>query len=200
MTLPSLFRKVGIHVPRGVTVDGTVVLGDRQMQLVSSTSTLTEIPPHRFHGGNDPAPARDDTAKAWWIQSPEKRADDIADMRGRFAKLMVLEENNDLAYGVTLDTRLGKFDVLILPQIDGSLPTAVAVKPKRLGRNEARAFRAAPHLYLSGALCIADRLDWEGKGYKTSVAVAWTAHWLACYAAWRMNGVWPTEGYEPHAI
>jgi hypothetical protein len=199
VTLPSLFRKVGIHVPRGVTVDGTVVLGDRQIQSVGA-ATVTAMHPHRFHGGEDPAPARYDTDRAWWVKSPESKTNDIADMRDSFSNVIVFDDENDLSYGVTLDTRRGKFDVLILPQVDGSLPTAVAVRPKRLGRNEGRKFRVAPHLYLSGALCIADSSDWEGKGYKTSVAAAWTAHWLACYSAWRINGIWPTEGYDPRGI
>jgi hypothetical protein len=198
MTLPSLFRKVGINVPRGVTVGGAVVLGSSRIQSASAASAITAMQPHRFHGGNDPAPSRSNKASAWWIQSPDEKQRDISDMRKRFANVTITDTDEELAYGVSFDTGRGKYGALILPQVNKSIPSVFMTHPKRLGRNEGRNFRLAPHLYLSGALCVADASDWDGKGFGTSVAAAWTAHWLACYTVWRMNGVWPAEGYEPY--
>jgi hypothetical protein len=185
-------------VPRGVTVGGAIVLGDSPAQSVGGASAVTPLAPHRFHGGDDLSPDRADTTKSWWIRSPEKKDADIADMMERFSDVTVIDDDQDLAYKVTYETGRGRYSVFILPQVDETLPSVFAIQPKTLGRRQGRNFKKAPHLYLSGALCIADRSDWAGKEYKTSVAAAWTAHWLACYTAWRMNGIWPSEGYAPN--
>lgn len=197
MTLPALFRKVGINVPRHVTVGGQVIL-DRDVSasvLASTSYTHTSVKPHRFHGGEDPSPAQGESADAWWIRDIKAKDDDIEDMRKRFPGVIVLDEGDSLAYGLHLDTGRGKFRLLIVPRSDKSLPSVVVVEPKRLGRTEGRRFKRAPHLYDSDALCVASTSDWEGHNYQTSVAAAWAAHWLACYTEWRISGIWPTEGY-----
>lgn len=194
MTLPSLLRKVGIDVHRGVTVDGTLVVG-RQVLAAAAAGQVTSIQPHRFHGGEDPSPSRDERGDAWWVSDPKRKTTDIADMRERFSDVVVLDENDDLAYGVQFNTGRGRYHALILPHVDGTLPSVVVTRPGRLGRNEGRQFTKPPHLYLNGALCVASQSDWADKGYLTSVAAAWAGHWLACYTEWRMSGVWPTDGY-----
>ena len=64
-----------------------------------------------------------------------------------------------------------------------------------LGRYEGRRFRRPPHLYDSGALCVAATSDWDQERHTTATAVAWGAHWFAAYTEWRMGGHWPTDGF-----
>jgi hypothetical protein len=56
MTVATLLAHVGIEVPRYVTVDGEIVLDPSVSRTVSAAPLRIE--PHRFHDGNDPAPAR----------------------------------------------------------------------------------------------------------------------------------------------
>ncbi len=112
---------------------------------------------------------------------------------------MLLDDGGDYAWVGEIDTGRGRFLVLVLPQLDHSLPSVKVIRPGRLGRPEGRRWRRSRHLYDSDALCIADREDWKPQIHDTAVAVAWAAHWLACYTEWRMSGRWPTEGYVPLA-
>ncbi len=199
MTIPGLLRKVGINVPRGVTVNGQIVLEGRPSGVGVAAAQSYGLAPHRFHGGDDPSPARNDLTGAWWNQDSDARDADIADMRHRFANTTVYTEDGNLAYMVKYDTGRGLYDCLILPQINGSLPAVYFSKSKKPGRRVGRHHAPAPHLYTNGALCIAEESDWDGKGYLTSIAAAWTAHWLACYTEWRITGRWPTDGYGVRA-
>jgi hypothetical protein len=194
MTITSLLRHVGINVPRFVTVDGAIVF-DRPKPTLTTVSTATALQPHRFHGGEDPSPQREDYTSAWWNTDNDARERDIEAMKTSFPGFEVIDSNGDLAYGGIIDTGRGRFPLLLMPQVDGSLPTAVTKSSVRLGRQEGRYWRKAPHLYLSGALCIADSRDWHPGDHTTATAGAWAAHWFAAYTEWRMSGVWPTDGY-----
>lgn len=191
MTLPSLLRKVGISVPRYVTVDGQIVL---ESEVAGYGSGLTPLQPHRFHGGVAPERAQE-LANAWWNTNAAALERDKARMKSSFPEFTCLSEDGHYAYFGEMNTGRGKFEVIVLPMGDQSLPLVSVMQPKRLGRQAGKLFVKPPHLFTNGSLCIADRADWRPQ-YGTEVAVAWTAHWLACYTEWRMNGgIWPTDGY-----
>jgi len=76
MTLPSLLRHVGVHIPRGVTVDGRVLTGHAAVAAVAA-HTATAVVPHTFHGGDDPLAAPAPRA-AWWDNAAGREADKAA--------------------------------------------------------------------------------------------------------------------------
>lgn len=197
MSLPTLLKAVGVHVPRYVTVDGQIVLASPT--VTAGESAPLRVEPHRFHGGQDPAADRIDSCSAWWNQNPVAAQRDKNAMERAFPRFVLLDDDGDYAWFGEIDTGRGRFLVLVLPQLDGVLPSVKVIKPKRLGRQEGRRWRRAPHLYTSHALCIADQVDWKPQLHNTTVAVAWTAHWLACYTEWRMSGQWPSDGHVPGA-
>lgn len=196
MTLPTLLKKVGISVPRYVTVAGMIVT--ESLESHNNIRPATTVQPHRFHGGlESTASNARESGMAWWVLDTEKKDVDIEAMRHCFPRVSVFDDDSTFAYSITLDTGRGRFDCLILPRPDGGIPTIRVVSPKRLGRNEGRYFRRSPHLYNDDNLCVAYESDWNGHNYPSSVAVGWTSHWLACYTEWRMSGQWPCEGYVP---
>ncbi|GGZ78913.1 hypothetical protein GCM10010328_62200 [Streptomyces rubiginosohelvolus] len=190
MTIATLLRHVGIDVPRYVTVDGEVIL-DASTAAVG----VVQVAPHRFHGGEDPSPEREDYSGAWWALDPAAKEADRAHMAAAFPGFYCLEDGGDYAYGGTLNTGRGRFQVLVMPQVDKSLPSVFPRSGLQLGRPAGRRFVNSPHLYLSGALCVAGRTDWDPDRHNTATAVAWAAHWFCAYTEWRITGRWPTDGY-----
>ncbi len=196
MTLPSLLRYVGIDIPRGVSIDGRVLFG-RAATAAVAAGTASAVVPHAFHGGDEPPPAA--TRSAWW-DDPAARDADIADVNRAFPGFRLDQRDGGHAWTGTIDTGRGTFDVTVVADPAGGLPTIVPVTPRVLGRNEGRrGFRPAPHLYLSGNLCVADTSDWHQGEHTSATAIAWAAHWYAAYTDWRLGGPWPTDGYRPHA-
>jgi hypothetical protein len=190
MTIATLLRHVGIMVPRYVTVDGEIVLDGSP--AVASVPLAME--PHRFHAGDDPSPSRTAFATAWWNTETDARAADEAAMRSHFPKFLLLEDDGDYAWGGELNTGRGRYKILVYPHVDRSLPSIVPLR-QNLGRTEGRRWRKPPHLYESGAMCVAATSDWDPEMHTTATAVAWAAHWFAAYTEWRMGGEWPTDGY-----
>ncbi|MFE2423645.1 hypothetical protein [Streptomyces hokutonensis] len=190
MTIATLLRHVGVDVPRYVTVDGEIVLDPP-----AAPAIYTSVAPHRFHGGEDPAPSRDDRSGAWWIVDPVAKEADKAAMATAFPSFYCLDDDGDYAFSGTLRTGRGNFEIMVLPQVDMSLPSVYPKPGLRLGRPAGRKFVYAPHLYLSGALCVADRGDWKKEDHTTATVVAWAAHWFCAYTEWRFTNRWPTDGY-----
>lgn len=192
MTVPSLLRHVGINVPRYVTVNGSIVTGQNGI----APSSVTALEPHRFHGGEDHSPVRNDYAHAWWNTDQVARDADMQAMAQSFPGFNLNTDGGDYSYHGIIDTGRGKFGVLLLPQVDHSLPSAVPAPHPKLGKRVGRVWRDAPHLYLTGNLCIAGVSDWDPARHTTATACAWAAHWYAAYTEWRMsNNSWPSEGY-----
>ncbi len=197
MTLPSLLRRVGIVVPRGVSVDGRVLTG-RAATAAVTAGAATSVVPHMFHGGDDPAPVPCE-APPWW-DDPAAREADLAAVARAFPGFELDSSGGGHAWTGTIDTGRGRFAVKVIADPSGGLPTVVPVLPRALGRREGRrGFRAAEHLYVSGNLCVADASDWDSATHTSATAIAWAAHWYAAYTDWRLGGPWPTDGYRPHA-
>jgi hypothetical protein len=192
MTVATLLAHVGIDVPRYVTVDGKIVLNSSGPR--AAVVSPMRIEPHRFHGGDDPAPPRNKYDKAWWSTDLEARALDENSMRTHFPGFSLHSENGDYFWSGKINTGRGMFAILVLPHVDHSLPSVVPSN-KNLGRPEGRRLRKPPHLYNSGALCVAAATDWDPSRHTTATAVGWAAHWFAAYTEWRMRGYWPTDGY-----
>lgn len=193
MSITTLLRHVGVTVPRYVTVDGEIVLDSSQAG--ATVAAPMAVQPHRFHGGDDPAPPREAYADAWWNTDVEARAADEAAMRTHFPGFVQFGDEGDYAYGGQINTGRGRFDVFVLPHVDHSLPTVIPLH-KSLGRHAGRRLIRPKHLYDNGNLCIAALSDWDPDRHTTATAVGWTAHWFAAYTEWRMTGQWPTEGVD----
>ena len=203
MSLPTLLRHVGIHVPRGVTVDGRIVLG-----APAPDSAVTPVAPHTFHGGPDPEhppgprshdePSRQD-GSAWWNMFPAQFEADRAAVREAFPSFRLNRDNSSYTWRGVVDTGRGRYCINVVGNRTGGMPFMRPLQPRRLGRQEGGRWRPSPHLYTSGGLCIADTTDWIPEQHTTATAIAWAAHWLAAYTDWRLGGPWPTDGYRPYA-
>jgi hypothetical protein len=190
MTLPSLLRHVGVHVPRGVTIDGRIVLGDE------TGTAVTPLTPHTFHGGTAPPDA---PVKPWWDADLDRRAADILAVSRHFPGFRFDDRGGRYRYDGTINTGRGRFGIAIVGNRTGGLPHVVPVTPRTLGRREGRrGVRRAEHLYTNGNLCVADTKEWNADDHNTVTAIAWAAHWLAAYTDWRLGGPWPTIGYHPN--
>lgn len=187
MSLAPLLRHAGLSVPRFVTVDGQVVFDPSASSLPSHA-----LEPHTFHGGPDPVTSEATTP--WWTLDPDAKAVDVAAMREAFPGFTQFCDEGEYAYGGIIDTGRGRYQCLVVPMRDRSLPSVIPLN-RNLGRAEGRRYMRPPHTYLSGSLCIADTADWDADRHTTATAVAWTAHWFAAYTEWRLfGGPWPTEG------
>lgn len=188
MSIATLFRHVGIDVPRYVTVNGTVVTDP------ALAPGGLSVDRHRFHGGAEPEVEGPGLASAWWNRDVERRRRDEAAMRMYFPGFALHAEGDEYLWSGVIDSGRGTFRVGIVPRVDGSLPLVISLN-RTLGRHEGRRFKRSPHLYDSGSLCVAAFSDWDPARHTTATAVGWTAHWFAAYTVWRMSGRWPTEGY-----
>src|SRR5450759_1014768 len=190
MTLPSLLRHVGVHIPRGVTVDGRVLTGHAAVAAVAA-HTATAVVPHTFHGGDDPLAAPAPRA-AWWDNAAGREADKAA-VHASFPGFVLDDNEGGYVWHGAIDTGRGRFRIEVVGCRGNGLPHIVPVLPRALGRPEGRrGFRNAEHLYTSGNLCVADTSDWDPQVHTTATAIAWAAHWFAAYTGWRIaGGPWP---------
>lgn len=192
MTIPALLEHVGVHVPRYVTVDGTIVF--EQTATAMPQAAPMALQPHQFHGGEDPAPERIKYADAWWNSDACARSVDEEAMRTYFPGFVQFAEDGGYAYGGEINTGRGRFRVLVLPHIDRSLPSIIPLN-KNLGRPMGRRLERPPHLYTSGNLCVASASEWKPLEHTTATAVGWAAHWFAAFTEWRITRRWPTDGF-----
>lgn len=188
MSIATLFRHVGIDVPRYVTVNGTVVTDP------GLAPGGLSVEPHRFHGGAEPEVEGPALSAAWWNQDVERRQADESAMRKYFPRFALYAEDGEYLWAGAIDSGRGTFRVGVAPRPNGSLPIVVPLN-HTLARHEGRRLKRSPHLYDSGSLCIAALSDWDPARHTTATAVGWTSHWFAAYTVWRMSGQWPTEGY-----
>lgn len=192
MSLPALLRRVGVNVPRGITINGRVVVGAEATQAVAA-GTATLLRAHTFHGGENPE--QPDATAPWWDDAVA-RAVDVAAVAAAFPGFTLDDTDGRYVWRGLIDTGRGRFTVEIVGSPSRSLPRVVPTMPHRLGRPEGRRFRKSDHLYLNGDLCVADQDDWLPAEHTTATVIAWAAHWYAAYTEWRMSGVWPTLGYS----
>lgn len=201
MTVTSLLGHVGVHVPRGVTIDGRIVLGTPVVGRA-----VTALEPHTFHAGPGPEfpsepypsaepPQPDDDA--WWNLAPSRLEADQAAVRAAFPSFQLIRDNGSHTWQGVLDTGHGRYRIDVAGNRTGGMPFIWPVQPRRLGRHEGARWRPSPHLYTNGGLCVAETTDWIPERHTTATAIAWAAHWLAAYTVWRIGGPWPTEGYRP---
>lgn len=195
MTLPGLLRRVGLNIPRGVSVDGRLLTGYAATAAVTA-GTATSVAPHTFHGGDDLPLSR--THSAWW-QDPTRRDADVSAVSQAFPQFRLSEFDGAYTWTGRIDTGRGRFMIDVVGDPCGGLPQIIPVLPHTLGRSEGRrGFRKSEHLYVSGNLCVADISDWDRDVHTSATAIAWAAHWFAAYTDWRLGGPWPSDGYQPH--
>lgn len=203
MTLTTLLRHVGVHVPRGVSVDGRIVLG-----VPALGKGVTPLEPHTFHGSADckPSPIRHSSCNslgeyehAWWNLDPTLLEVDQVAVRAAFPSFRVSRDDGNYRWAGVINTGRGRFRVGVVGNPTGGIPYVGPLLPRRLGRHEGARWRPSPHLYVSGGLCVAEAKDWIPERHTTATVVAWAAHWLAAYTDWRLGGPWPTDGYRPYA-
>lgn len=200
MTIAALLRHHGVNVPRWVSVDGRIVFDNVTTTPASSThpihGTVTPVANHTFHGGEDPPADSGNEESPWWEDAHRLNRHRRA-MEDSFPGWKYLEPTEGLgpSWGGTIDTGRGKFLVAIYTRRDEGLPMVMVLGPK-LGVNAGRRWIPAPHLYLSGSLCVAAAEDWDPKEHTVATVVAWAAHWLAAYTEWRMSRCWPVEGSQ----
>jgi hypothetical protein len=191
MTIAQLLSHHGLREPRWIEVNGKVAFGPPAVG-----TDMTALEPHTFHGGDDPEDT--DVADTPWWQDDQEVARHVDAVKTAFPAFILMPDEDDgpPSFGGLLDTGRGKFKVLVIMRRDGGLPFVHVVGP-RLGRQEGRRWRHAPHTYTSGAICVADQSDWRQGQHSAATVIAWAAHWLAAYTEWRFTGRWPVEGYVP---
>ena len=200
MSLNKALARFGVNNKRFVTTTGLVVFDGVTKTTDGYTHArhghVTAVEPARFHGGEDP----EDTAEQrWWLTQPEdaqRHADAVADAFPGFTYIAGDDEHPP-AFAGTLNSGFGVHEILILLRSDRGLPFVV-IPNRRLGKQRGRHWRRAPHLYDSGALCVAGRDDWNPDQHTAATVIAWTAHWLAAYVFWLADSQnrWPTEGQD----
>jgi hypothetical protein len=199
MTLPSLLRHVGVNVPRGVTVDGRIVIG-----ATVAMEGVTALEPHTFHGDLDrQAEARPldmrhaHRDKAWWNLNAGRREADKLAVITAFPGFTLNDTDGDYSWLGVIDTGHGRYQIEVEGHPAEGIPLIWPKQPRRLGRHEGGRWRQPPHLYLSGRLCVAETSDWLPEKHTTATAIAWAAHWLAAYTVWHTGSSWPTDGFRP---
>lgn len=196
MSISTLLRHVGLHAPRGVSVDGRVLTGDA-LAAGLAAGTATRLTPHTFHGGEDPAD--DDNVEPWWIDEVARERD-VAAVRRAFPGFRLDDANGGYAWTGMIDTGRGHFEVSLDGNPNHRLPRIRPIHPSRVGRNHGRrGFRRPDHTFLSGNLCVAEEADFDPARDTTATVIGWVAHWCAAYVDWYVGGHWNVEGYRPHA-
>lgn len=198
MSMAQLLSINGARTPRFITVAGRTVFGS-----VTATASglihpehglVTAVAPGTFHGGGDP---EDDGQHHWWADTETMRPH-IEAMSHSFPGFVYVEPVGEMApwwHGM-IDTGRGAFHVGVFLRQDEGLPHVKVLSKQRLGRNCGRRFVRSPHLYDSGALCIADQSDWDITAHTAATATAWAAHWLAAFTEWRITLKWPVEEFR----
>lgn len=205
MSLPSLLSHFGIDDQRFVTSTGRVIfdgvtkspLGQRHSH--PEYGVVTPVETHRFHG-DEPEPQDGGADGAWWADEAELERHDSA-VRAAFPGFTRVEghESEPPVWVGTLDTGRGKFTIAVCTRWDRELPSVTILKGQKPGVATGRSWVPSPHLYLNGALCIADRTDWKPAEHTVATAITWSAHWLAAYTEWRMIRRWPVDGAQARA-
>lgn len=196
MTISTLLRHVGLHAPRGVSIDGRILTGDALTSALAA-GTASMLTPHTFHGGSDP---EDHTGNdPWWLDEAE-RARDIQAVRTAFPGFRLDDSDGRYAWTGTINTGRGRFEVAIEGNSSRGLPRVRPVRPALVGHNEGRlGFRRPTHTFLSGNLCVAEPGDFDPDRDTTATVIAWVAHWYAAYVDWHVGGHWNVDGYRPRA-
>lgn len=196
MTIAALLSAHGIRASRYVTADGRTIFDNVTATLNGFIhpvhGSVTKVAPHTFHDG--PAPT-DDAAEDWW-HDPALVAPHVAAMGRAFPSFRFIPAEGGKAptWTGTLNTGRGRFEVDVTLRHDRGLPFVRILNRKRLGKHAGRHFRRPPHIYLSGAPCIADQSDWDPAEHTAATATAWLAHWLAAYTEWLFFDRWPVDG------
>lgn len=185
MSMVNLLRLHGVRSPRIVTAVGGIVIG-------GSSSDGLRVTPHKFHGGDDTP----DNGGPWWT-APGALDRDREAMANWFPTFVELEGGSSVppAWEGVINTGRGSFAVTIRHRLDHGVPHVVPAH-HNLGRERRGVHVDPPHVFLNGNLCIASVEDWDSDRDTVATAVAWTAHWFACYVEWRLSGQWPVEGIE----
>lgn len=204
MSLPSLLRHVGAHIPRGVSVDGRVLAGQAAVAAVAAGRAI-RIAPHTNHGGvqgalGDATGPTGLHADAWWATDAVAQAADIAAVARAFPSFSHDGSRGGHRFKGVLDTGRGRFRVAAIGDPDGGIPHLLPIQPRALGRHDGRGFHRPEHVYTNGNLCIAGDDDWHPDRHDTATAIAWAAHWYATYTDWRLGGPWSSDGYRPDAV
>lgn len=196
MSISTLLRHVGLQAPRGVSIDGRILTGDA-LTAGLAAGTASQLSPHTFHGGEDPA--EDEDVEPWWTEDV-LRERDIAAVRSSFPGFRLDETDGGYTWTGTIDTGRGRFEVSIEGNPNHRLPRIHPTRPSRIGRNFGRrGFRQPEHIFLSGNLCVAEDADFDPVRDTTATVIAWVAHWYAAYVDWYVDGRWSVDGYRPRA-
>lgn len=184
MGFAAMLRQHGILAPRIVSALGAVSVGG---------GGGLRVEPHTFHGGNDPVDGG--SAGAGWWTAPGGLDRERASMSKYFPGFVEMpgDGSGPPVWSGPVNTGRGTFRVAIVHRADHGLPAVIPLK-RDLGRSSKGLRVRPPHLYLSGALCIASESDWDASKHDASTVLAWTAHWFACYVEWVLTGQWPSEG------
>lgn len=199
MTIAALLSHHGVAVPRFVTVDGQIVFDGVAATAKGYThvthGSVTPVASHTFHAGEDLADAGALSDAAWWTEAAEisRHVEAMATAFPNFFYEPATSEHPPCWHG-TINTGRGSFTVGIFMRRDRGLPFVSVLSKQRLGRQEGRRFVRAPHLYDSGALCVAGKSDWNQEVHTAATVTAWAAHWLAAFTEWRFTGKWPVSG------
>ena len=200
MSMPALLSHFGIDTARFVTATGEVVF-DGVTRVGNSFAhavhgAVTPVAKHTFHGGEgDPDDGR--VGPTVWWNDEHQISRHVQAMELAFPNFVYVPPDDDSGpiWGGTIDTGRGKFEIGVFPRVDQGLPS-ITVFNRNLGAPAGRRWHPAPHLYVNGNLCVADRDDWNPAEHTVATAAAWAAHWLAAYTEWRMSRLWPVEGVQ----
>ena len=196
MGLHRLANLVLSRKPRYVTIEGLLVTEGIVTTDAGFTHArfgrVTQIEPHDFHDG----PEATDSAAAgpWWETAPDRLASERVHMADAFPGFQFVDLDGKPSWEGTINSGRGLFEARLTHRADHSIPRIEVIRPHRLERKTGRRMQRAPHLFDSGALCVAREEDWDAERHDLVTAVGWAAHWLAAYSVWRVSGEkWPTR-------
>jgi hypothetical protein len=199
MTIPALLSHFGINTPRFITTEGRVIFdGVSQARSGGLThpeyGSVSAMTPHTFHGGSD-EPSDAESVRGWWLDSERLTRHDKAVALAFPGFIRVSTDGKaPPSWGGVIDTGRGKFVIGVFTRWDEGLPSIYILRGPKMGIARSGRWIPSPHLYLSGALCVADQSDWRPEEHTVATAIGWAAHWLAAYTEWRITHRWPVEG------
>jgi hypothetical protein len=205
MGLHRLANLVLSRKPRYVTIAGLLVtdgvVATDAGFTHASFGRVTQVEPHDFHGGPEaiePEAIEPEAAGPWWETAPDLLASERVHMAEAFPGFQFVDLDGKPGWEGTINSGRGLFEVRLTHRGDHSIPRIEVIRPHRLERRAGRHMQRAPHLFNSGAVCVARAEDWDAERHDAVTAVGWAAHWLAAYSVWRVSGEkWPTR--ESHA-